>query len=121
MAEIRAKKHWSLRGEANGMHGRTGDKNPRWKGGISPERQSLYSSSLWAEIIIKVWDRDDSKCQKCGHEETETQKLHIHHIAPFTVKELRTDLDNLILLCSTCHGWVHSKNNTAKEYINDHQ
>lgn len=43
--------------------------------------------------------------------------MHIHHIIPIENKEYRTDIKNLILLCSKCHGFVHSKKNTDKEFL----
>ncbi len=108
-----------LFGSANGMYGRTGDKSSGWKGGITPERQCLYSSSLWAEIIVAVHKRDKSECQRCGHKNDNRRFLHIHHISPFENKNLRTDLDNLVLLCAKCHSWVHSKKNVENIYIDD--
>jgi hypothetical protein len=39
------------------------------------------------------------------------------YIVSFAVVELRCDMDNLVLLCHSCHRFVHSKNNTAREYL----
>lgn len=96
--------------------------SPAWKGGITPERQQLYSTQEWADVVLKVWERDESKCQKCGKSKKDNQQkgeFHIHHITGFKVKELRLELSNLVLLCKSCHRWVHSKNNTSKEFLND--
>jgi hypothetical protein len=119
MKEIRQTKHWGLSGEKNGMFGRMGAKNPHWKGGISPERQAVYSSREWAEAVKIVWKRDNHTCQRCGQAWTRagTIVMHIHHIVGFEVKTLRTEPSNLMLLCEDCHIWIHSKKNVNHEFI----
>lgn len=113
MEQIRKLKHWGASGKANGMYDRRGKDNPNWKGGLSPERQTFYSSLEWSNAIKSVWKRDASKCRRCGGREN----LHIHHIISFPVKEYRTKLDNLVLLCKKCHNYIHSRKNTEGEFI----
>lgn len=93
--------------------------SPNWKGGITPDRQGVYSSKEWSESVKIVWNRDDATCQICKKRQNEyrEKKFHIHHIESFMVKDKRTDPDNLILLCPDCHKFVHSKKNTEKIYI----
>lgn len=94
--------------------------HPNYKGGCSPERQSVYSSKEWVEAVKKVWKRDNAICQNCGkHHNTESNRgnFHIHHIITFQNKETRTDFNNLVLLCKGCHKWVHSKNNINLKFI----
>ena len=117
MRQIRKMKHWSLPGELNGMFGRSGESNPNWRGGVTPERQLFYVSDEWKAAAKNIWGRDKFTCQKCSHKKTNSDLFHIHHIVPFTVVELRTNETNLILLCKKCHNWVHSKKNTQGEYI----
>lgn len=118
MKEIRENKYWGARGEKNGMFGKTGDKNPRWLGGVTPERQAFYSSIEWANVSRFVWRRDKGKCRRCGSKNNGIQ-MHIHHIISFSIKEFRADPNNLILLCELCHDWVHSKKNKNKEFIKE--
>lgn len=113
MLNIRAKKHWVLSGEQNGMYGRTGDKSPNWKNGCTPDRQSFYISKEWKKACSAVYKRDKAQCQKCGSKDN----LHVHHIVTFANKELRADIDNLILLCAKCHRFVHSKKNVDSEFV----
>jgi 5-methylcytosine-specific restriction endonuclease McrA len=104
--------HW-LKGKSGSIH-------TCYKGGLTPERQSHYSSLTWAESVKQVWKRDNAICQRCNkNHNTETNRgnFHIHHIVSFQVKELRSELSNLILLCKECHRWVHSKKNTEKQFI----
>jgi hypothetical protein len=115
-AETRALKHWGLSGERNGMYGRRGAEVPNWKGGVTPERQALYSSEEWAVASAEVWRRDRGICQRCGKQRGK-RAHHIHHIISFAVPEERSNVENLVLLCIQCHRWVHSKANIGGEFI----
>lgn len=117
-SEARALQPWrGLVGEANPMFGRTGAKNPNWKGGVAPDRQCVYASSAWKKVAKIVRNRDANRCKRCG---TSEQKLHIHHVIPFdSAPLLGLSLRNLVLLCIPCHNWVHSKANTDKIFLNE--
>ena len=102
--------------------GVTGDKHPSFKGGLTPERQSVYSSREWVDAVKIVWVRDNATCQCCGkHRNTEKNRVsfHVHHIVSFQVKELQTEPSNLVLLCKDCHKFVHSKKNVNKQFIKE--
>lgn len=104
------------------MRGKHGAETPNWKGGITPERQAFYTSQEWKEAIKSVWKRDNATCQRCGKHHNETPNrgtFHIHHIVSFKNKELRSDIDNLVLLCNDCHHWVHSNANADKLFIKE--
>lgn len=111
----------------DGVHwlkGVKGKKHPSWKGGLTPERQKVYSSLEWVESVKKVWHRDNAICQRCGkHHNTETNRgnFHIHHIITFQYRPTRTDVNNLILLCKKCHRWVHGKGNINNDFIKQAQ
>lgn len=119
IGQARAIKHWGLEGEANPMHSKRGSANHNWKGGCTPERQSFYTSEEWAKACSAVWKRDKARCQRCQTRREDTDKLHVHHIVPFAVKEFRAEVSNLVLLCTTCHRWVHSKRNIERLFIRD--
>lgn len=117
ISETRKIKFWSLSGEINGMYGVTGEDNPNWKGGCTPERQAVYSSIEWGKAVKAVWERDQKICQRCNKVWKWGKSYHIHHIISFSVRELRTNPDNLVLLCESCHRWVHSPKNTEEEWL----
>jgi hypothetical protein len=97
-------KPW-IRGERNGMSGRTGASNPNWRGGSSPERQRLYAGSEWRRLRRIVIARD-RVCTTCGNDESR----HLHHVKAWaTHPELRFDPDNVTLLCRPCHHDAHRK------------
>lgn len=106
----------------NGQHWlkQEGKHPASWKGGVTPERQAIYSSPEWREAVKKVWKRDNATCQLCGkHQDDDREhKFHIHHIYPFAeYKHLRTNPDALVLLCPDCHHFVHSKKNTELKFM----
>jgi HNH endonuclease len=101
----RRPKPW-LRGERNGMAGRTGSSNPNWRGGGSPERQRLYASAEWKRLRRIVFARDGAACSICEA----IRDLHLHHVKPWAQHpELRLDPDNLIVLCRSCHVDQHRR------------
>lgn len=77
-----------------------GDKNPNWKGGITPEKhlpRGLFRYRSWRKA---VFERDNYTCQTCGSKEN----LNAHHIKPFKdFPELRFDVSNGLTLCVNCH------------------
>jgi len=54
-----------------------------------------------------VFARDNYTCQHCG---VVGGDLNAHHIKPYAkFKELRTDVNNGITLCQTCHRLEHNR------------
>lgn len=121
MREIRSIKKWGLSGKTNGMYNRKGDLNPNWKGGITPERQLHYVSLEWKKSMKIAWKRDNESCKKCGiKRDNRHDKTHcVHHIVGFANKELRNNINNLTVLCKSCHNFVHSKLNINKEFMKE--
>jgi len=117
MEQIRAEKYWGASGPANPMFGRRGGKNPNWKGGVTPERQAFYLSPEWKHASQVVWKRDMASCRRCGLKAAPGVEMHIHHRVSFAYSPVRAAPSNLLLLCNTCHDWVHSKKNGDKDWI----
>lgn len=101
--------------------GKRGAEIPSWKGGVTPERQAFYSSVEWKEAVKAVWKRDSATCQKCGRYKGDDRSVSfdIHHIVSFACVELRSEVSNLVLLCETCHYWVHSSENVGQLFIKE--
>lgn len=55
----------------------------------------------YGENAFLVLERDNNTCQKCGS----TDDIHIHHI---DWNKDNNELDNLILLCNSCHLTLHN-------------
>ncbi len=118
ISETRKIKYWGSIGDKNGMFGNIGELNPNYKGGISPLRQSFYSSLEWKSIVPFIFKRDNYECKKCNStHKSKDFPLHIHHIVSFQYEDLRLNKNNLILLCKKCHDWVHSNKNLNNDYI----
>lgn len=93
----------------------TGERNPNWKGGITPENSRIRHSVEYKEWRKKVFERDDYTCQCCGKR---GGTLHAHHKQPFcSNKELRLDVENGITLCDKCHYKLHRRVVSTEETI----
>lgn len=103
------------------MLGRKGTLSTNWKGGVTPERQAVYSSLEWKAASKAAWDRDQATCQRCGKQCATKKDRHvfdIHHIVKFEDSiALRCEVSNLVVLCEPCHYWVHSDANLKKEFL----
>lgn len=121
VSEARKVKHWGALGSDNPMWNKRGELNPNWKGGITPERQEFYQSQAWKDACSAVWKRDKATCQRCGqHRESNLDMpFHIHHIIGFEVIKMRARRSNLVLLCEVCHNFVHSNQNTKRDFLDE--
>ena len=58
--------------------------------------------------------RDNYKCRKCGS----TYGLLVHHIREAKKRpDLFFDKDNLITLCSACHGKIHGQRRKRRNRV----
>lgn len=118
MAEVRSVKHWGVTGAANPMYGKCEAANPNWLGGVTPERQREYSRALWKQVKRAVRERDEGKCRRCGNVVPGAKQMHTHHIHPWARHPSRRfDIDNIVTLCRSCHGWVHGRENLNREFL----
>jgi 5-methylcytosine-specific restriction endonuclease McrA len=82
------------------------EKNPNWKGGITPENEIIRKSTQYQIWRKSVFDRDNYTCVLCGarNGSGKTVILHADHIKPFSLfPELRFIVDNGRTLCRDCH------------------
>jgi 5-methylcytosine-specific restriction endonuclease McrA len=119
VSEARKVKHWGAVGADNQMWNKRGELNPRWLGGVTPERQSFYASNEWKSVCSLVWKRDGAKCRRCDlhRDDSPDMPFHIHHLVSFADRELRAEPSNLVLLCEACHQFIHSRGNLTREYL----
>jgi len=97
-----------------------GEKNPSWKGGVTPETKKIRNSvemDIWRKSCL---ERDDFTCQKTGQI---GGKLAVHHINNFSdFPELRMDINNGITLSYISHNKFHKKygkKNNTREQLNE--
>lgn len=108
----------------------SGDNNPGWKGGKTPELVLHRNNVDYDKWKTSVYAKDWYTCQCCG--KSKNIKKNAHHLINFASNiASRYDVDNGILLCEDCHastkkGTFHTiygiKNNTPEqleEYINN--
>lgn len=86
----------------------SGSNNPQWKGGISFEP---YTPQFNIKLKRLIRDRDGHKCKVCC-------KLGntVHHIN-YNKKDCRPE--NLITLCSSCHGKTNNNRKKWEEFFNE--
>lgn len=95
-----------------------GEKNPAWKGGVTPERQRVYKSREWKALVASVNERDGHRCVRCGSSATPDVRLNTHHLRRWsTYPEGRCDPSNIVTVCEPCHDWIHSRANVGKELL----
>lgn len=83
----------------------TGNKNPAWKGGVTPENEIARKSNLYKLWQKTIFIKDNYTCQTCFKR---GGNLNAHHIKPFAIYiDLRFALDNGITLCEECHKRVN--------------
>jgi len=83
----------------------TGDKNPNWKGGVTPENESIRHSNEMKAWKKDCLGRDEYTCQKTGKS---TRTMQIHHIHNFCEHpDIRFDVDNGIVFTKEAHMEFH--------------
>ena len=97
----------------------SGENSPSYNPNMTEEDRIIQRKSneyyLWRKSVFK---RDNYTCQRCG--DNSGSNLNAHHIINYMENEdLRTDLDNGITLCKTCHKLFHDtygyKNNNRNQ------
>lgn len=82
------------------------EKNPSWKGGITPANRLARATveyKLWRDAVYR---RDKYICQKCL--KRCGKDINAHHIKHFASHpEFRTSIENGITLCGNCHKKEH--------------
>lgn len=105
-----------------------GDKNPSYKGGITPLNKSIRKSLKYRLWIIAVFERDDYTCQECKKRGIE---LHAHHWIKEFAKIIQDnnittleeafdceelwDINNGKTLCVDCHDKKHNRGKYKKQ------
>jgi len=67
---------------------------------LTPLSYRGNSQNLYLLVRKAIFERDKNACQRCGN----TEHLLIHHLDK---NDKNQELNNLILLCSTCHLNLH--------------
>lgn len=74
--------------------------NRHWRGGVPKGYPKEFE-----EIRAFIRERDRYTCQICSKHLHKTRDSHVHHVDG---NRNHNEHDNLILLCTTCHGRIHS-------------
>lgn len=99
-----------------------GENHPLYNPNLSnEERQIKRKYTEYYEWRKSVYKRDNYTCQYCG--DNKGGNLVAHHIYNYSEHEdLRTNIDNGVTLCETCHKNFHDKygySNNNREQLNE--
>lgn len=91
---------------------------------MDKESQSFYNSKQWKKIRERVKRRDNGLCLYCLLvKNVITTGDLVHHIVEEKQdKSLRLEEDNLIMLCNSCHAYIHGqyeRNDITKTKMQD--
>ena len=89
------------------LKGRTGEKNPHWKGGISFEPYTQEFNKQLKIYIHKLWQDNCFLCK-------ETKDLTVHHI---NYNKKNSSIYNLVTLCRACNSRVNSGREYWQKYL----
>jgi 5-methylcytosine-specific restriction endonuclease McrA len=89
-----------------------GEKNPRWRGGISNQE---YAPGFSRTLKRKIRKRDNHQCQLCGKTEEQLgYRLSIHHAQ---YDKTNHDPSNLFALCKACNSRVNTNRDVWQSYF----
>lgn len=109
-----------ISGQNSPCWGRSGDKHPMWKGGVSTEQNRLrqsYQYKLWRTSVFK---RDAYVCRVCKNKPPYVQAHHIVRFGILFAEQnwtLMWDIDNGLTLCRPCHRKIHKGEIDLWQYI----
>jgi thymidylate synthase ThyX len=84
---------------------KTKERNPQWKGGVTPAGQVLRKPLI--ERRDEIYTRDNHTCRLCG---VRGGKLTLHHVIPVWARpDLADDPTNVVTLCRSCHVGLNGR------------
>lgn len=99
--EMMQQKKYSAEELRRRSESRKGEKNPQWKGGVTPKHRAIRTSKEYKNWRTAVFIRDNYVCQDCGRK---GGYLQAHHLKPFSVfPDLIFEISNGQTLCVPCH------------------
>lgn len=87
-------------GKFDNVH--VGENSHRWRGGTSFE---IYPREFSRSLKEFIRSRDNYQCQICSKRVYKSRHGHVHHIDG---NKANNDIENLVLLCSSCHEKIHA-------------
>ena len=88
-----------------------GENNRFWRGGVN---DNPYPEEFTRNLKRRIRKRDNHECQCCWLDVYRSRFGHVHHIDG---DKQNCDVENLVLICITCHNAIHGRNNIMSDKI----
>jgi len=66
--------------------------------------RKFYDTARWKRLRKMILNRDGGLCQECKRNGKITVGVHVDHIVPIRKGGSLDDMENLVLLCRSCHA-----------------
>ena len=74
---------------------------------------SFYDTRQWKELRYMALKNNGARCQCCGASAADGEVIHVDHIEPIYKRpDLKLEMDNLQILCSSCNQGKGAWDNT---------
>lgn len=74
---------------------------------VEVERKSAISKAK--KLANKSDNGGQFVCEGCGFSDESSAMFDVHHLSPISIGPRETSMDDLAVLCPTCHRWSHAK------------
>jgi 5-methylcytosine-specific restriction endonuclease McrA len=91
-----------------------GERNPRWRGGVSSSRKAAMSRKEYKYWRAKVFKRDNFTCVDCGQRGGDLEADHVKQWAHYP--RLRYAVSNGLTRCKSCHRKRSHTHSRAYQY-----
>ena len=82
--------------------------------------QKFYNSPEWKALRNYKFGMADGLCENCKKKGIVRAGREVHHIIPIEEDySKRLDVDNLILLCPSCHQEAHNRDSQLQKFLRE--
>lgn len=97
------------------------NKQKEWKRlNYHEKHKDFYNSSDWKALRNYKFGMADGLCENCKKKGIVRAGREVHHIIPIEQDySKRLDIDNLVLLCPSCHQEMHNRDSQLQKFLRE--
>ena len=77
----------------------------------------FYNSAAWRALRNQKFIAAHGLCERCGEKGIIKKGKEVHHKSPIEKRpDLSLDIDNLELLCTSCHNGTHGRESSLQKF-----